>query len=145
MLAARRDLGAPLAGKSTLNQLELMPAGAPHAERYHKITYSAEALEALLVDLFVETHQRAPREIVVDLDARKHVFSTATTGTTATCRCTCSAEIICCARRLRPSNQDATAGNLDSLTDISDLLALSIDEAITTEQPRDHCTPPTFS
>src|SRR5580693_9712781 len=45
MLAGRRDLDAPLAGKSTLNRLELTPTGSPAAERYNKITYSAEALD----------------------------------------------------------------------------------------------------
>jgi hypothetical protein len=69
VLAGKRDLGEPLAGKSTLNRLELTPAGSPAAERYNKISYSAEALDALLVDLFLEAHPRAPREIVLDLDA----------------------------------------------------------------------------
>ena len=44
MLTGRRDLDTPLAGKSTLNRLELTPAGSPAAERYNKITYSSEAL-----------------------------------------------------------------------------------------------------
>jgi hypothetical protein len=45
VLAGKRDLGEPLAGKSTLNRLELTPAGSPAAERYNKISYSAEALD----------------------------------------------------------------------------------------------------
>ena len=69
VLAGKRDLGEPLAGKSTLNRLELTPAGSPDAERYNKISYSAEALDTLLVDLFLEAHPCAPREIVLDLDA----------------------------------------------------------------------------
>src|SRR6266481_4306952 len=69
MLTGRRDLHTPLAGKSTLNRLELTPAGSPAAERYNKISYSAEALDTLLVDLFLEAHPRAPREIVLDMDA----------------------------------------------------------------------------
>src|ERR1700688_4851016 len=69
MLTGRRDLRTPLAGKSTLNRLELTPSGSPAAERYNKISYSAEALDTLLVDLFLEAHPRAPREIVLDLDA----------------------------------------------------------------------------
>ncbi len=48
MLAGRRDIGTPLAGKSTLNRLELTPVGSPTAERYHKISYSAEALDELI-------------------------------------------------------------------------------------------------
>ena len=69
VLAGKKDLGAPLAGKSTLNHLELTPAGSPATERYNKISYSAEALDTLLVDLFLEAHPKAPREIVLDLDA----------------------------------------------------------------------------
>ena len=69
MLAGRRELDAPLAGKSTLNRLELTPQGSPCAERYNKISYSPEAIDALLVDLFLEAHRQAPREIVLDLDA----------------------------------------------------------------------------
>src|SRR5262252_196180 len=41
LLTGKRDLSEPLAGKSTLNRLELTPAGSPSTERYHKIGYSA--------------------------------------------------------------------------------------------------------
>jgi len=68
-LAGKRDLSEPLAGKSTLNRLELTPAGSPAAERYNKIAYSSEAIDELLVTLFLESHRRAPRFIVLDLDA----------------------------------------------------------------------------
>src|SRR5438445_6878786 len=59
LLAGKRDLGEPLAGKSTLNRLELTPVGSPAAERYNKISYSAEAIDTLLVDLFLEAHPRS--------------------------------------------------------------------------------------
>jgi hypothetical protein len=68
LLAGKRKLEEPLAGKSTLNRLELTPAGSPFHDRYHKITYSAEALDGLLVDIFLEAHAKAPRQIVLDLD-----------------------------------------------------------------------------
>ena len=65
----RRDpLLALMAGKSTLNRLELTPAGSPLDDRYHKITYSTEAVDGLLVDIFLESHAKAPRQIVLDLD-----------------------------------------------------------------------------
>jgi len=67
--AGKREMTAALAGKSTLNRLELTPAGAPVQERYHKITYSAEAIDSLLVGLFLEAHAQAPERIVLDLDA----------------------------------------------------------------------------
>src|ERR1700693_84650 len=55
-----------LAGKSTLNRLEHTPRR--HASKYHKIDCDDAQVDALLVDLFLEAHQRAPREIVLDLD-----------------------------------------------------------------------------
>lgn len=68
LVAGKRRLEEPLAGKSTLNRLELTPAGSALEDRYHKITYSTEAVDALLVDIFLEAHARAPRQIVLDLD-----------------------------------------------------------------------------
>lgn len=60
MLAGKRDVGELLAGKSTLNRLELTPVGSPGAERHNKISYSGEALDALLVNLFWK-RTRAPQ------------------------------------------------------------------------------------
>jgi hypothetical protein len=68
LTSGKRKLEEPLAGKSTLNRLELTPAGSPLHDRYHKITYSTEAVDALLVDIFLEAHAKAPRRIVLDLD-----------------------------------------------------------------------------
>ncbi len=65
-LAARRKDCAPVAGKSTLNRLELSRA---EPTRYHKIAYDQAAIEALAVDLFLEAHRRAPQQIILDLDA----------------------------------------------------------------------------
>jgi hypothetical protein len=65
-LAAKRSDCAPIAGKSTLNRLEL---SGPEPTKYLKISHDAAAIETLLVDLFVEAHRRAPRQIVLDLDA----------------------------------------------------------------------------
>src|SRR5947199_6886380 len=122
-LAGKKELGEPLAGKSTLNRLELTPVGSPCAERYNKISYSPEALDELLVDLFLEAHRQAPREIVLDLDATDtplhgrqearffhgyyghycylplYVF--------------CGDHLLCA--RLRPSNIDASAGSLEEV------------------------------
>jgi hypothetical protein len=66
-LEARREVCAPVAGKSTLNRLEL---SKPQPSRYHKISHDGGAIEALFVDLFLEAHGgRAPRQIILDLDA----------------------------------------------------------------------------
>lgn len=63
--AKRRDC-APVAGKSTLNRLEL---SRPEPSRYHKIAHHAAAIEGLFVKLFIEAHERAPKQIILDLDA----------------------------------------------------------------------------
>jgi hypothetical protein len=65
-LEAGREDCAPVAGKSTLNRLEL---SRPEATRYHKISYDGPAIERLLVDLFLEAHRHAPKQIILDLDA----------------------------------------------------------------------------
>jgi hypothetical protein len=65
ILAGKRDLGEPLAGKSTLNRLEL---GTQKKDRYKKVTFRQEAVDELLVSVFIESHQQAPAEIVLDMD-----------------------------------------------------------------------------
>jgi hypothetical protein len=65
-LSARRKDCAPLAGKSTLNRLEL---GGPELTRYHRIAWDGAQIEGLFVDLFVEAHQHPPKQIILDLDA----------------------------------------------------------------------------
>src|ERR1700694_1827099 len=65
-LEARRDDCAPVAGKSTLNRLEL---GRLEPTRYHKISHNPIAIKRLMVDVFLEAHDRPPSEIILDLDA----------------------------------------------------------------------------
>jgi hypothetical protein len=65
----QRDRGKALAGKSTLNRLELTPPDATAASRYQKIVARPEAIERLFVDLFLQAHQQPPTQIVLDLDA----------------------------------------------------------------------------
>jgi Transposase DDE domain group 1 len=65
-LAARRRNCAPVAGKSTLNRLEL---GTPEPTAYHKIGHDPQAIEAVFVDLFLDAHQHPPAQIILDLDA----------------------------------------------------------------------------
>jgi len=118
LMAGKRKLEEPLAGKSTLNRLELTPAGSPLDDRYHKITYSTEALDRLLIEIFLEAHAKAPRQIVLDLD----VTDTALYGQQEDRffhgyyneYCYLPLYIFCgdhllCARQ-RASNQDASAG-----------------------------------
>ena len=65
-LTPKRKECAPVAGKSTLNRLELSKL---EPTRYHKISHNPVAINHLLVDVFLESHARAPKEIVLDLDA----------------------------------------------------------------------------
>ena len=62
------DRAKPLAGKSTLNRLELTPAAGPEA-RYKKTVADTAAMDALLVDLFLESREAPAAEIVLDVDA----------------------------------------------------------------------------
>ena len=64
-----RDRGCALAGKSTLNRLELTPPVVKPGSRYKKIVAKPEAMDDLLVDFFIESYERAPTQIVVDVDA----------------------------------------------------------------------------
>ena len=65
-LSSTRETCAPVAGKSTLNRLEL---SREEPTRYHKIACDEAAIEALPVTLFLEAHQRPPKQIILDLDA----------------------------------------------------------------------------
>ena len=60
-----RDRGKPLAGQSTLNRLERSSDGV---DRYQKVRCDTAAVDRLLLDVFVEAHDEAPQEIVLDLD-----------------------------------------------------------------------------
>lgn len=123
VLAGKRDLGEPLAGKSTLNRLELTPTGSPAAERYNKIAYSPEAIDELLVTLFLESQRKAPRSIVLDLDASDTPLHGKQEGRffhgyyNHYCYLPlyifCGEQLLCA--RLRPSNIDASAGSLEEV------------------------------
>ena len=65
-LQAKRSDCAPLAGKSTLNRLELSRA---EPSRYHKISYDTALIEAVFVDVFLDAHAVPPPQITLDLDA----------------------------------------------------------------------------
>ena len=64
-----RDRGKALAGKSTLNRLELTPVGADADSRYKKITANLHAVQQFLVEAFLAQHRTPPERIVLDFDA----------------------------------------------------------------------------
>ncbi len=61
----KRDEGKALAGKSTLNRLELSAAGS---DEYKKTPVDAGAVERLLVDLFIQTREEEPELLILDVD-----------------------------------------------------------------------------
>ena len=64
-----QDRGKALAGKSTLNRLELTKADASSAERYKKIVMNPEAIDRMMVEQFLDAHPRAEQQVILDMDA----------------------------------------------------------------------------
>jgi hypothetical protein len=64
-----QDQGKAIAGKSTLNRLELTPEDANEKSRYKKIVADGGAIDELMITLFIESYQSAPSEVVLDVDA----------------------------------------------------------------------------
>lgn len=118
-----QDQGKAGAGKSTLNRLELTPADADAQARYKKIVYHGEAMDRLLVDLFLEAQDTPPARVVLDLDATDDPVHGNQEGRFFHGYyreyCYLPLYIICgefvlCAR-LRSSNIDASAGALEEV------------------------------
>jgi hypothetical protein len=65
---SEQDKGKALAGKSTLNRLELACV-LDEPDRYKKIFYSEEAIDNYFVDKFIESYSKPPGEIILDIDA----------------------------------------------------------------------------
>lgn len=130
VLAETPELAAPLAtllaGKSTLNRLELGAAAVGSGERYKKITVDHAAVDRLLVDLFVESHATPPRAIVLDLDAtddpvhgrQEGRFFHGFYGQYCYLPLYIFAGEHLLLARLRQANQDASAGSVAELTRI---------------------------
>ena len=122
-LEARRDDCAPVAGKSTLNRLEL---SRETATRYHKVSHEPSAIEALFVDLFLEAHTKAPKEIVLDLDATDDPVHGHQEGRFFhgyyDCYCYLPLYVFCgrhlLAAKLRRSNIDGSAGSVEEVARI---------------------------
>lgn len=69
-----RDRGIALAGKSTLNRLELTPVRASARSRYKKIVAHLDAMQSFLLEAFLQQHVVAPEQIVLDLDTTDFVL-----------------------------------------------------------------------
>jgi hypothetical protein len=122
-LLAKRSDCAPLAGKSTLNRLEL---SRPIATRYHKVSHDPAAIERLFVDVFMEAHKRPPMQIILDLDATDDPLHGHQEGRFFhgyyDCYCYLPLYIFCgrhlLAAKLRRSNIDGAAGAIDEVARI---------------------------
>lgn len=116
---------ALLAGKSTLNRIEHCPETLEKKtdSRYHRIGHDVEAIERLLVEIFLESYSKPPRYIILDLDVTDDLvhgnqeqafFNTYYGG-----YCYAPLYIFCgkhlLAAKLRPSNVDPAEGALEEL------------------------------
>src|SRR4030095_10029820 len=117
VLVGREELNKPLAGKSTLNRLEI---GNGRGDRDKKITFWKQAVDELLVSVFLESHEKAPEQIILDVDTTDLPLHGKQEGRffhgyyDSYCYLPlyifCGEHILCA--RLRQSNRDASAGSL---------------------------------
>ena len=120
VLAGREEVDTALAGKSTLNRMEL---GAGTKDRYKKITFWKEGIDELLVKVFLESHEEAPDRIILDVDTTDLPLHGKQEGRFFhgyyDCYCYLplyifSGEHVLCAR-LREANHDAAYGSLQEI------------------------------
>ena len=119
----QRDRGKALAGKSTLNRLELSPPRANRNSRYKKITADLGQMESLLTDLFIESHPTPPERIILDFDATDDPIHGDQLGRffqayyKEYCYMPlyvfCGEHLLCA--QLRPADQDGAAGSVAKL------------------------------
>src|ERR1700758_721894 len=124
VLVEKSDPGGEwLAGKSTLNRLELTSATASAKTRYKKIVADHAAVDGLFVDVFPAAHPQAPQQIILDLDATDDPLHGNQEGRFFHGYyghyCYLPLYIFCgeflLGARLRPSNIDASAGSVEEL------------------------------
>lgn len=115
--------GFALAGKSTLNRLELTPVGAKKESRYKKIVACHRAIDDFFVKAFLQVRGKAPKRIVLDLDATDDPLHGHQNGRffhgyyKSYCYLPlyifCGPHLLCA--KLRPSDIDAAAGSVKQL------------------------------
>jgi hypothetical protein len=119
----QRDKGRPLAGKSTLNRLELSPQGNLKKNAYKKIGLDEREVDKLFVDIFLESEITPPKQIILDVDATDDPLHGNQEGRffhgyyKAYCYLPlyifCGDHLLCA--RLRTANNDAAAGTVEEL------------------------------
>ncbi len=118
-----RDRGKALAGKSTLNRLELTPVRANEKSRYKKIVARRDRIQQFFLDVFFQAHEEPPTRIVLDLDATDDPLHGHQSGRFfhgyymnycyLPLYIFCGEHLLCA--RLRPSNIDGSAGSLKEI------------------------------
>jgi len=117
------EKGKTIAGKSTLNRLELTELEAGKESRYKKILMDFKKVDDLFVEVFIKSRREVPEEIVLDLDATDDPLHGDQEGKffhgyyKEYCYLPlyifCGNDILCA--RLRKSNIDASEGSVEEL------------------------------
>ncbi len=118
-----RDRGKALAGKNTLNRLELSRPESAASHRYKRIVLHEELVDQVFLDIFLQAHTEPPRQIILDLDATDDPLHGKQEGRffhgyyNHYCYLPlyifCGDHLLCA--RLRPSNIDGSAGSVDEV------------------------------
>lgn len=121
--ARKRDKGASLAGKSTLNRVELSRPGVAEHDRYRRIVLREEFVDQVFLDVFLQAYPKPPRQITLDLDATDDPLHGQQEGRFfhgyyghycyLPLYIFCGDHLLCA--RLRQSDIDASAGAVDEL------------------------------
>jgi len=118
--------GKPLAGKSTLNRLELTPEAVGAGRRYQQVVADFSAMDGLLVDIFLESYRSAPAAIILDVDATDDPVHGRQAGRFfhgyyrhycyLPLYIFCGEQLLCA--RLRTADRDGAAGTVEELAGI---------------------------
>jgi len=124
------DKGKALAGRSTLNRVELTPRETPERERYKKIWFDNEAGMLLFTRVFLQKTEQAPRMLILDLDATDDTLHGNQEGKFfhgyyghycyLPLYITCGESLLWA--QLRQSNIDASAGSVEALKKVVGLI-----------------------
>ncbi len=121
-----RDRGSALAGKSTLNRFEWGLAEQAAEDRYRRVAVDPEAVDRFFVDVFLDSHDEPPEEIILDFDATDDPLHGHQEGRFfhgfydhycyLPLYVFCGKHLLCA--RLRRSNIDASEGTVEELSRI---------------------------
>src|SRR5262249_49894558 len=119
----QRDQGAGLAGKSTLNRIELSKPGEAETDRYRRIVLREELVDQVFLDVFLQAFAKPPKQITLDLDATDDPLHGQQEGRFfhgyyghycyLPLYIFCGDHLLCA--RLRQANIDASAGAIDEI------------------------------